>query len=326
MSNKPLPKILPPSALDSLALEDSTPGPCLLFDFREEPGDPRHEGWLRAQPVPVLCLAHTNHHNPLVDACDVAAPSPDALASSIANIARSPIAAAILVETLRVTENLPALDALLVESLAYATLQSGPEFARWNGERKTQPKTVPSNEPAVLVSRSGDRLGITLNRPGNRNAISIEMRDGLVEAFSLAAMDASIARLDVRGNGDCFSVGGELAEFGLAPSPTEGHLIRMQRLPARAFLPVAERAVFHLHGACIGAGVELPAFAGHVSAHADTFFQLPEIRFGLIPGAGGCVSIPRRIGRQRAAYLALSARRISARTALEWGLVDEITR
>ena len=54
------------------------------------------------------------------------------------------------------------------------------------------------------------------------------------------------------------------------------------------------------------------------------FLQLPEIRFGLIPGAGGCVSIPRRIGRQRTAYLALSARRINAATALDWGLVDAI--
>jgi enoyl-CoA hydratase len=45
---------------------------------------------------------------------------------------------------------------------------------------------------------------------------------------------------------------------------------------------------------------------------------------GLIPGAGGCISIPRRIGRQRAALLALSGRRISAATALQWGLVDAI--
>jgi len=45
---------------------------------------------------------------------------------------------------------------------------------------------------------------------------------------------------------------------------------------------------------------------------------------GLIPGAGGCVSVPRRIGRQRAAFMMLSGRRINAATALEWGLVDAI--
>ncbi|MBW2546968.1 MAG: enoyl-CoA hydratase/isomerase family protein, partial [Deltaproteobacteria bacterium] len=52
---------------------------------------------------------------------------------------------------------------------------------------------------------------------------------------------------------------------------------------------------------------------------------LPEITMGLIPGAGGTVSILRRIGRQRTAYLCLSAKRITAPTALEWGLIDSIT-
>jgi hypothetical protein len=326
LPSRSAPQILPSSALDSLALEDATPGPYLLFDFRDDPGDPRHAAWLRAQPFPMLALARPDEHNPLAEACDVVASSAGKLSSTIANIAHAPLAAAILVETLRVTENMLALDALVVESLAYATLQAGPEFARWKSERRTDERPPAENEPAVLVSRDGDRLTIALNRPGNRNAVSIDMRDGLVEAFSLAAMDTSIARLDVRGNGDCFSVGGDLAEFGLAPSPPHGHSIRMQRLPARALLPVAKRTVFHLHGACIGAGVELPAFGGRVSARPDTFFQLPEIRFGLVPGAGGCVSIPRRIGRQRTAFLALSARRISARTALDWGLIDEITQ
>ena len=57
---------------------------------------------------------------------------------------------------------------------------------------------------------------------------------------------------------------------------------------------------------------------------SNTFIQLPEIKLGLLPGAGGTVSILRRIGRHRTAYLALSARRISAATALQWGLVDAI--
>ena len=81
---------------------------------------------------------------------------------------------------------------------------------------------------------------------------------------------------------------------------------------------------FQLHRACIGAGIELPAFAAHVVAARNTFMQLPEIQFGLLPGAGGTVSIAKRIGRHRTAYLALSARRINAATALQWGLIDAI--
>jgi enoyl-CoA hydratase/carnithine racemase len=56
----------------------------------------------------------------------------------------------------------------------------------------------------------------------------------------------------------------------------------------------------------------------------DALFQLPEVGMGLVPGAGGTVSIPRRIGRQRAAYLAISGISLDARTAKQWGLVDEV--
>jgi enoyl-CoA hydratase/carnithine racemase len=79
-----------------------------------------------------------------------------------------------------------------------------------------------------------------------------------------------------------------------------------------------------VHGACVGAGVELPAFAARVVARADARFWLPELGLGLVPGAGGTVSLPRRIGRQRTAWLALSGRPIDARTALAWGLIDEV--
>jgi enoyl-CoA hydratase/carnithine racemase len=70
--------------------------------------------------------------------------------------------------------------------------------------------------------------------------------------------------------------------------------------------------------------MELPAFAGRVAARRDAYFILPEVALGLVPGAGGTASVPRRIGRQRTAWLALSGERIDAPTALAWGLVDEL--
>ena len=66
------------------------------------------------------------------------------------------------------------------------------------------------------------------------------------------------------------------------------------------------------------------AFADRVVARPDTFVALPEVAMGLIPGAGGTVSLPRRIGRQRTAYLALSGRRLDVATAHAWGLVDAV--
>jgi enoyl-CoA hydratase/carnithine racemase len=79
-----------------------------------------------------------------------------------------------------------------------------------------------------------------------------------------------------------------------------------------------------VHGDCIGAGLELPAFAGRVVAAPASRFRLPETAMGLVPGAGGTVSLPRRIGRARTAWLALSGEAINAGTALRWGLVDVV--
>ncbi len=61
-----------------------------------------------------------------------------------------------------------------------------------------------------------------------------------------------------------------------------------------------------------------------MTAAADTTVALPELGLGLIPGAGGTISLPRRIGRHRTAWLALTQQPIDAATAREWGLVDEL--
>ncbi len=74
----------------------------------------------------------------------------------------------------------------------------------------------------------------------------------------------------------------------------------------------------------MGAGIELPAFTARVRARRDAWFRLPEVSMGLVPGAGGTVSLPRRIGRQRTNYMALGQERINAERGLAWGLVDEL--
>jgi enoyl-CoA hydratase/carnithine racemase len=150
------------------------------------------------------------------------------------------------------------------------------------------------------------------------------MRDALTEAFQLVRLDPDITSVEVSANGPCFSAGGDLSEFGTVTDPMTAHEIRLRRMPARFLAAIADRCHVRVHGACVGAGIELPAFAGRISAAPDTFFQLPEVGMGLIPGAGGCVSIPRRIGRQRTAYMALTGRRIEASLALAWGLIDGV--
>jgi enoyl-CoA hydratase len=283
----------------------------------------RLNGFMSALPCPVIGIA-PGRDNAFPDvACDAVVSSEAELAAVAANIERAPLAAATLVQVLRTTATMPIAEALTVESLAYATAQAGPEFRCWL-EAYHALERPGEDGPPVLIEREDGRLTLVLNRPANHNALSVEMRDALCEALELVLADQSIRAVSVSGAGRCFSVGGDLSEFGSAPDPATGHAVRVIRMPSRLLVECAERVEFRLHGACIGAGVELPAFAGHVAAKARSFFQLPEITFGLIPGAGGCVGIPRRIGRQRTAYLALSARRISAATALRWGLVDAL--
>lgn len=284
----------------------------------------RIAGWLGQLPCPALGIASAAD-SPVAKACDVLVSSASEAAPLVENIRRNPIAAGVLVQTLRLTEKLPVIEALDVESLAYATLQGGSEFRRWLETNKAESTAVPTDDgPAVLMDREGDTLSLQLNRASNRNAINVEMRDALDEALQLVIADDSIRTVKFSGRGKCFSVGGDLTEFGTLPDPASAHLIRALTMPGRLLAQCADRAEAHVHGACIGSGVELPAFCKRVTASKDSFFHMPELQFGLLPGGGGCVSIPRRIGRQRTAWWVLSGRRINAQKALEWGLVDAI--
>lgn len=244
--------------------------------------------------------------------------------SLIRNILAHPFAAMILVQVLRHNARASIVDGLLAESLAFATLQGGADFRAFLAGRSAPPAVSSDSEPPVLLERVDDVLEITLNRPQARNALSIAMRDGLVDGLHLLASDPSLRVARIRGTGRCFCSGGDLDEFGLADDLTIAHAIRSTRNAGRLIAGLASRIECHVHRACIGSGIELPAFCERIVATPDTLFQLPEITLGLIPGAGGTVSITRRIGRQRAAWFALSARRIDAGTALEWGLIDAI--
>ena len=243
----------------------------------------------------------------------------------LAGIERAPIAATILVQLLRAIHGIPIESALTAESLAYSTLQAGPEFRAWLAANRAAAPAKPVDEgPAVVMSREDETLELELNRASNHNAMSVEMRDALIEALQLVLADESIRTVRISGRGKCFSTGGDLTEFGTAPDPATAHLVRSMALPGRLLAQCARRVTVNVHGACIGSGIEFPAFAARVVAKPDAYFQLPELQFGLIPGAGGCVSISRRIGYQRTAWLVLSGKRINVRRALEWGLIDAV--
>jgi enoyl-CoA hydratase/carnithine racemase len=176
-----------------------------------------------------------------------------------------------------------------------------------------------------VAERDGDLLRITLNRPARRNAYSRELRDALVDALLLPVLDPMVQHIVITGAGPSFSSGGDLDEFGTAPDTATAHFIRTSAGAAGLLHRIADRTEVRVDGACVGAGVELPAFAANVVSKPGATFRLPEVGMGLIPGAGGTVSIPRRIGRWRALYLALSGVPLDALTAVDWGLVNQVT-
>jgi hypothetical protein len=314
------------TAFDPLSL-GVEPGGCVSVDFTSCAEDAgalaaRSAEWLARLPCPSIALITGSAE---LVGFDIVVTHRGDLARVEAALSANPVASTVLVQALRLIEKVDLHSGLVVESLAYATLQQGAEFHRWLESRPPLPET-PSriDGSAVQITRHARGLSIALDRPEVRNEIDRDMRDALFEAFSLVALDPEIEHVRVHGLGDSFSIGGALHEFGHIDSAATAHFIRTERLPARMLVDHARRYHFHLHGACVGAGLEMAAFAGKVTAAPNTFFRLPEVSMGLIPGAGGCVSITRRIGRQRAAWMMTTGARISAKTALNWGLIDAI--
>jgi enoyl-CoA hydratase/carnithine racemase len=242
-------------------------------------------------------------------------------------VERWPQAALLCDDVLRAMDpGAPTWSGLVTESLAYSTLQSGREFREWLARRG--PASAPSTRDPVLVERQGDSLSIWLNRPARHNAFSTDMRQALLDGLAIAIHDTSIRQVMLGGIGPSFCSGGDLDEFGSFDDPATAHFARTRFSPALALDELATRLgeglLARVHGQVLGSGLEMAAFCGRVQADPESTIGLPELALGLIPGAGGTVSITRRIGRWRTAYLVLSGRTVTAATALEWGLIDAV--
>lgn len=279
---------------------------------------------------------------PLTSALDltyaVAGPSADRSLVAVADVdaaidrfvevaADLPQSTLVVAQVLRASEDLSVPAAIDVESFAYSALQGGHEYLRWLDDRRataSAPRIQDFPDDPVVMERIDDTFRLTLNRPTRRNAYSAEIRDALVDGLRVPLLDNSIRNIIVDGAGPSFCAGGDLDEFGRMPDTVTAHLIRTRGGAARLMARLADRTEVRLHGHCVGAGIEIPAFAGRVVATPDTMLRLPEVSMGLIPGAGGTVSIPRRIGRWRALHLFVTGVPLNAEHGVAWGLVDAI--
>ncbi|MDT5150412.1 MAG: hypothetical protein QOI01_2145 [Mycobacterium sp.] len=137
-------------------------------------------------------------------------------------IAQWPIAAALCDDVLRAFDaDAPTGTGVVTESLAYSTLQSGPEFTRWLRDRG--PATVPDIPDPVVAERDGNTLHVRFNRLQRHNAFSTDARAALLEALEVGHLDPSITEVVLAGEGPSFCSGGDLAEFGTFTDPASAH-------------------------------------------------------------------------------------------------------
>src|ERR1700758_4198788 len=299
----------------------SPPGIVLAFGSAADISRKQAESWLQTATFTLTEDACADRRVVTVDSM------PEALDELTRRCQRWPPASGVCDDVLRTVDpDGPTLAGVVTESLAYSTLQAGPEFARWLAERG--PARMPDIADPVLAQRDGGTLRIEFNRPQRHNAFSTDARAALLDALTVATLDPSVTEIVLSGNGPSFCSGGDLAEFGTFADPASAHLARTRHSPALALDALTTRlgraCSAEVHGRVLGSGLEMAAFCGWVAAQDDSVFGLPELGLGLIPGAGGTVSITRRIGRWRTAYLVLSGRTVGADTALAWGLVDAI--
>jgi len=323
----------PTNPLD--AAHFSAIGPCPVF---VRPADAPVLGDVQAIKIGVdragnLCCGDTDAFDILLTT-QADAPAPwmsvtvaniDAYAESLAaRVRQSPIAATTLARVLRIGERSSFQDALHIESLAYSTLLGGAEFGRWLDGRPSMSDVAAAPDALVLYDRDDDHVTLTLNNPLHSNAMTAAMRDALYTALANILDDPSQPTVTIRAAGRCFSSGGHLPEFGSARDLAEAHVVRTVHSCARLIHRLGDRATVQFHGAAIGSGLEGPAAAAHRVAADDAWFQLPEVSMGLIPGAGGTATVSRAIGRHRTMWMAISGKRIGAKTALSLGLIHAI--
>ncbi len=188
---------------------------------------------------------------------------------------------------------------------------------------------MPTQNPAAAASSAASATGtvtrerrdrllvVTIDHPPV-NALSVDVRRGLLDAIDAAAADDAVDALLIVGAGRNFIAGADIREFGKPPQPPT--------LPdvCRRIEDSAKPVIAALHGATLGGGLEVALAAHYRIALPGATLGLPEVLLGLLPGAGGTQRTPRLIGAAAALDLMLSGRHVPAKEALALGLVDRV--
>ncbi len=174
----------------------------------------------------------------------------------------------------------------------------------------------------ILVDRSGDFATVTMNRPQRRNALSLAHMRELIAAFSEIGGGDALG-IVLAGNGPVFSAGHDFADVAEADLAAVRSLLTTCTELMTLMQQVPQPVVARVHGLATAAGCQLVASADLAVASENAGFAAPG-------GKGGwfchtpMVAIARNVGRKRAVEMALTGEAIDARTALDWGLVNQV--
>jgi enoyl-CoA hydratase/carnithine racemase len=173
----------------------------------------------------------------------------------------------------------------------------------------------------IVTELTGSILGVELNRPAKRNAMTSSMYVTLANVLNDAAKDERIHVVLWHGAGDSFCAGNDIEDF-LKNPPGPGDSPQAQLM--NAFIDLDKPLIAAVQGAAIGGGTTMLTHCDFVYAGESAKFQMPFINLALVPEFGSSCSIPARIGHIRAAELILLGLPFDARHAADLGLVTQV--
>jgi enoyl-CoA hydratase len=185
-----------------------------------------------------------------------------------------------------------------------------------------------SNAPAayqfITVTTQADKVGIvTLNRPKQLNALNGELMDELGAALKAFDADPAIGCMIVTGSEKAFAAGadiGAMATWGFADVYGADYITKNWETIRSIRKPV----IAAVSGFCLGGGCELAMMCDFIIAADNAKFGQPEIKLGIIPGAGGTQRLPRAVGKSKAMDLVLTGRMMDAAEAMAAGLASRV--
>ena len=170
---------------------------------------------------------------------------------------------------------------------------------------------------SVTTERHGDVLVVIVNNPPV-NALSWHVRQGLKDSFEAGIADDGVKAIVLRCDGATFIAGADITEFGKPPQgPDFNAVLNMIELAPK---PV----VAAIHGTALGGGLETALVCHYRVAVPSAKLGVPEVKLGLLPGAGGTQRLPRVVGIDAAAMMVSSGDPLPAAKAQEMGLVDAL--